>query len=84
MPNKQFFIFGLIYSLLALHLGNNFLLPDPFNSVQLFFVLVWVEALSPSQQFFSHVGTEPPLLGYYQYFLGGKCILLNDTTRRPE
>ena len=34
--------------------------------------LVWVEALRPSQQFFSHVGTEPPLPGYYQYFLGGK------------
>ena len=25
---------------------------------------------------FSHVGTEPPLPGYYQYFLRGKCILL--------
>ena len=31
---------------------------------------------------FSHVGTEPPLPD--QYFLGGKCILLKDTTRRPE
>ena len=40
------------------------------------FGLVWVEALRPSQQFFSHVRTEPPLPGYYQYFLGGKCILL--------
>ena len=49
-----------------------------------FFGLVWVEALCHSQQFFSHVGTEPPLPGYYQYFLGGKCILLKDTTRRPE
>ena len=47
-------------------------------------VFVWVEALRPSQQFFSHVGTEPPLPGYYQYFLGGKCILLKDTTRQPE
>ena len=44
-------------------------------------VFVWVEVLRPSQQFFSHVGTEPPLPGYYQYFLGGKCILLDDTTR---
>ena len=26
----------------------------------------------------------PPLPGYYQYFLGGKCILLKDTTRRTE
>ena len=39
---------------------------------QSFLVLVWVEALRPSQQLFSHVGTEPPLPGYYQYFLGGK------------
>ena len=45
---------------------------------------VWFEALRPSQQFFSHVGTELPLPGYYQYFLGGECILLKDTTRRPE
>ena len=36
----------------------------------LWLVLVWVEALRPSQQFFSHVGTEPPLAGYYQYFFG--------------
>ena len=47
-------------------------------------LFVWVEALRLSQQFFSHVGTEPPLPGYYQYFWGGKCILLKDTTRRPE
>ena len=47
-------------------------------------LFVWVEALPPSQQFFSHVETEPPLPGYYQYFLGGKCILLKDTTRRPD
>ena len=45
---------------------------------------VWVEALCPRQQLFSHVGTEPPLPGYYQYFLGGKCILLKDITRRAE
>ena len=24
----------------------------------------------PGKQFFSHVGTEPPLPGYYQYFRG--------------
>ena len=48
------------------------------------FLFAWVVALRPSQQFFSHVGTEPPLPGYYQNFLGGKCILLKDTTRRPE
>ena len=40
------------------------------------FLFVWVEVLRPSQYFFSHVGTEPLLPGYYQYFLGGKCILL--------
>ena len=46
-------------------------------------LFVSVEALhvQPSQQFFSHVGTEPPLPGYYQYHLGGKCILLKDTTQ---
>ena len=33
------------------------------------FLFVWVEALRPCQQFFSHVGTEPPLLVYYQYLL---------------
>ena len=47
-------------------------------------LFVWVEALRLSQLFFSHVGTEPPLPGYHQYFWGGKCILLKDTTRRPE
>ena len=40
-----------------------------------------VFALRPSKQFFSHVGTDPPLPGYHQYCLGGKCILLKDTTR---
>ena len=33
-------------------------------------MFVWVEALRPSQQVFSNVGTEPPLPGYYQYFFG--------------
>ena len=37
------------------------------------FGLVWLEALRPSQQLFSHVGTEPPLPGYYQYH--NNCIL---------
>ena len=36
-----------------------------------YFLFVRVEALRPSQQFFSHVETEPLLPGYYQYFLGG-------------
>ena len=33
-------------------------------------LFVWIEALRPSQQFFSHVRMEPPLPGYYQYFFG--------------
>ena len=40
-----------------------------------------IDSLRPGKQFFSHVGTEPPLPGYYQYFLGSKCALLKDTTR---
>ena len=46
-------------------------------------LFVMVEALRPSQQFFSHAGTAP-LPGYCQYLLGGNCILLKDTTWRPE
>ena len=48
------------------------------------------EALLPGKQYFSHVGTEPPLSGYYQYFFffffwgGDKYVLFKDTTRRPE
>ena len=34
------------------------------------FGLVWFDAYHPGKQFFSHVGTEPPRTGYYQYFLG--------------
>ena len=30
--------------------------------------------ISFSQQFFSHVGTEPLPPGYYQYFSGSKCV----------
>ena len=29
-----------------------------------------VDSKRPGKQFFSHVGTEPPLPGYYQYFWG--------------
>ena len=38
------------------------------------FVFVCVEVQRPSQQFFSHVGTEPLLPGYYRYFQGVKCL----------
>ena len=56
---------------------------NPRSNCRQVCLFVWVEALRPSQHFFSHVGTGPPLPGYYQYFLGGKCILLKDTTWRP-
>ena len=43
---------------------------------------VWlIDSQRPGKQFFSHVGTESPLPGYYQYFLGSKCALLKDTTQ---
>ena len=29
-----------------------------------------IDSERPGKQFFSHVGTEPPLPGYYQYFWG--------------
>ena len=59
------------------------------------FVFVLFEALRLSQQVFSHVGKEPPLPGYYQYFVvfcllffffggGGKCILLKIKKLRPN
>ena len=32
------------------------------------FVLIFV--LRPGKQFFSHIETEPPIPGYYQYFWG--------------
>ena len=47
----------------------------------MFFVLIVVKR--PGKQFFSHVETEPPIPGYYQYFLGSKCLLLKETTHRP-
>ena len=43
-------------------------------------LFVCVEALRPSQQFFSHVVTEPLLPGYYQYFLGVKCLAQGHNT----
>ena len=38
------------------------------------FGLGFVKAYRPSKQLFSHVGTEPSLPGYYQYFSGNKCV----------
>ena len=37
--------------------------------------------LRPDQQFFSHVGTEPPVPGYLQVLWGAYGVLLKDTTR---
>ena len=39
-------------------------------AIYIFLVLVWFDAKRPGKQLFSQVGTEPPLPGYYQYFLG--------------
>ena len=67
--------FRLRTELSASSLNNYFIFVDFHKqrilSVCLFVCLfVWAEALRPSQQFFSHVGTEPPLLGYYQCVFG--------------
>ena len=40
-----------------------------------------IDSNQPGKQFFSRVGTEPPLPGYYQYILGSKSALVNDTTQ---
>ena len=45
-------------------------------------VFVCAEAYRPSQQCFSHVGTEPPLPGYYQYFRGVKCLAQGHNTAK--
>ena len=37
-------------------------------------MFVCVDAQRPNQQFFSHVGTEPPPPGYNQHFSGSKCV----------
>ena len=51
----------------------------PRSNLQMF-VFVCVEALRPTQQFFSHVGAEPPHPGYYQYFRGVKCLAQGHNT----
>ena len=37
-------------------------------------LFVFVKAECPSKHIFSHVRTEPPIPGYYQYFSGSKCV----------
>ena len=43
-------------------------------------LFVCVEAQRPSQQFFSHVGTEPPFPVYYLCFQGVKCLAQGHNT----
>ena len=38
--------------------------------MRLLFIGWLIDSLRSGKQFFSHVGTEPPLPGYYQYFWG--------------
>ena len=33
-------------------------------------LFVWFDALRPGKPLYSHVGKEPPLPGYFQYFWG--------------
>ena len=52
------------------------------NAVDSMMMVGWlIDSKCPGKQFFSHVGTELPLSGYNQYFLGSKCALLKDTTQ---
>ena len=55
------------------YLGNEIQGSDQPTRLLSFF-LVCVEAERSNQKIFSHVGTESPLPGYYQYFLGVKCL----------
>ena len=47
---------------------------DPLSMLVIVCLFVCVDAEHPSQQCFSHVGTEPPLPGYNQYFSGSECV----------
>ena len=57
--------------------------PHCIVSINFFFLFVLIPVKCPGKQFFSHVGTEPPIPGYYQYFWGVKGLLLKETTHRP-
>ena len=48
------------------------------------FLFVWVEALRPSQQFSVMSGRGHRFRGITSTLGWGFCILLKDTTRRPE
>ena len=45
-----------------------------------FFVLFLFRFNVPVNNFLSHVGTEPPFPGYYQYFRGVKCLAQGHNT----
>ena len=48
-------------------------------------VFVLILVLRPGKQFFSHVETEPPIPGYYQYFWGVMSLAQgNNTPTRPR
>ena len=71
-----------VYSLMGsgLH-GENGLDPETIYLLQTYVLPVLVYGLEVVLPKTTLVGTEPPLPGYYQYFLGSKCALLKDTTR---
>ena len=61
-------IFGVhIYPTTPTPPANSLNFPPFFHNC-FFFVLILVKR--PGKQFFSHVETEPPIPGYYQYFWG--------------
>ena len=45
-------------------------------------LFICVEAKRPSQEYFSHVGTEPLLPGYNQYFGVVKCLAQGHNTEK--
>ena len=55
---------------------QEFIAPCSVNNNNCLFVCV--EVSGPSQNFFSHVGTEPPLPVYHLYFSVRKCVFAQD------
>ena len=41
---------------------------------QMLHLIFFLLSLTSQSTIFSHVGTEPPLPGYYRYFSGSKCV----------
>ena len=46
--------------------------------MDVFFFFFFFFVQHPGQQFFSHVGTEPPLPGYLPVLLGSLSVLLKE------